>query len=557
MRLVEDLIAIIHIEEADKKQVGAIAEHLKFGNPFDTTQRGRVSEAGSMQEDARRKTQALQKGFENLIGRYKSNGIDTPDETDRLREVAEQLAKEHLEKMPEASKMIVASAMLKEDPPRVDQLKKAEAKQVEILDDLNALLAKMQKWAETEELLRMTRELLAKQKMVTAETIPFKDRLGAKQPTDATKDELNEVKGLEHKERDCASDMKLLFLRMTQALAKMQSLDKAVAKNIEDAIKIAQNTDAAENKDISTAGDPTPGIEDKMTAAQADIAKFNFGTANGKQRASENALQAIITALSRRREIDSKLLKQLSEAVKQAEKNLEEQKRLTKLAKAIKDKDELVKSIAQAKQQISNLKQREEQLRDQTSQMNNQANAEAAGLDADLAGAKKDLQNLINEETALKNETEAAMSQPESDLARALSDLEEIEKIERALAKDSDGVAKSVTEKPTAIEIKKAEKSMIDNADTQANTKNSLDDISSRLAAMVRGGALKNPNRKLPSRERPRRARYPMWKARATTWLKQRTFCAVGLRRVTKRPPSRDLNSNLPPLIRSPKLAGR
>ena len=180
MRLVEDLIAIIRMEETDKKQVGAIHEHLSFGNPFDTTQRGRVSEAGSLQEEARRKTQSLQKGFEALIARYKSNGIDTPDETDRLHVVADQLNVEHTQKMPETSKAIVSSAMLKDDPSRIAQLKSAEVKQVEILADLNNLLAMMQKWAETEELLRMTRDLLTKQKAVTAETVPFKDRLGAK-----------------------------------------------------------------------------------------------------------------------------------------------------------------------------------------------------------------------------------------------------------------------------------------------------------------------------------------------------------------------------------------
>ncbi len=497
-RLVEDLIAIIRIEETDKKNVGQIADHLKFGNPFDTGQRSRVSEAGSMQEEARRKTQTLQKGFEALIARYKSNGIDTPDEIDRLREVAEELGHQHTEKMPAASKTIVESAMAKDAEQRINQLRGAEAKQGEIIEDLNRLLALMQKWAETEELLRMTRDLLAKQKVVTAETIPFKDRLGAKQPTEATKDEVNEVKGLEHKERDCASDMKALFLRMTQALAKMQGIDKFVAKNIEDSIKVAQNTDATtENQNISTAGDPAPSIEDKMIAAQLDIAKFNFGTANGKQKASETALATIIVYLSRRPGIDKQLPKDIEAALKEAERILAKQRELTKQEKAIQDKKDLMQSIANAKKSVDDLKQRETEIRNQTDKLDNAANAEAERLEAALAEAKKELEGLIGEETGLRTETENGMTQPEVDLARALSDLEEIEATERGLAKETDTLAKTVGDKPAGVELKKAEAAMIANADTQANTINLLDDVAARMAAMIRAANVEKADAKL------------------------------------------------------------
>src|SRR5579862_462237 len=398
MHLVEDLIAIIRMEESDKKQVHAISSHLELGNPFDITQRGRVSEAASMQDEIRRKTLALQKGFDDLVRQYRSNGLDTPDEIARLREVSDQLGIEHTQKMPDATQTITKSAALREDSARVAQLKTAEVKQVEILDDLNRLLATMQKWAETEELLRMTRELLAKQRLVTAETIPFKDKLGAKQPTEASKDELNEVKGLSNKQRDCAVDMKNLFTRMTMALAKMQGLDKFVAKNIEDSIRIAQNTDATtENKDITTTGDAAPGIEDKMTAAQADITKFNFGTANGKQKASETALQTIITYLTRRKDIDAKTMKELEEMKKIALQNRDDQRKLNEATKAIKPAEDLQKDLAKMKQQLNDLKQREMDIRNQTQALNGKANAASDRLQADLDEARKNLETLIAE----------------------------------------------------------------------------------------------------------------------------------------------------------------
>ena len=221
------------------------------------------------------------------------------------------------------------------------------------------------------------------------------------------------MKGLEHKERDCASDMKALFLRMTQALAKMQGLDKFAAKNIEDSIKVAQNTDVtSDSQATSVAGDPIPGIEDKMTAAQADIAKFNFGTANGKQIASENALQTIITYLGRRREIDKQLMKDIEAAKKEAQRILDEQKKLTQQEKAIKSKEDLIKSIAETKQRVNDLKKMESGIREQTSAMNNQANDQAKQLEASLTEAKKEIENLIGEEKGIQTETEGAMIPP-------------------------------------------------------------------------------------------------------------------------------------------------
>ena len=185
LRLVDELIAIIHMEENDKRMVMQIADHLSFGNPFDNAQRTRVSEATSLQEEARRKTQTLQHSFENLVQRYKDNGLDTPDETDRLRAVAEKLLEEHSVKMPDASKRISTSAMLKDEPARIAALKDANGKQIEILADLNDLLALLQKWVETEDLLRLTRELLEKQRAVTKLTDEFKIKLGAEDPAHA------------------------------------------------------------------------------------------------------------------------------------------------------------------------------------------------------------------------------------------------------------------------------------------------------------------------------------------------------------------------------------
>lgn len=495
MRLVDDLIVIIRMQETDKKSVTALAEHLGFGNPFDNTQRSRLSEAVSLQEEARRKTAALEKAFNDLIGRYRSNGLDTPDQLERLRGVADQLNVEHTNKMPDAAKQITTSSMAKDDKVRIDGLKSAAVRQEEILDDLNKLLALMQKWAETEELLKLTRELLAKQRPITAETVVYKDKLGAKLPSEATKDELTNVKGLEGRERECAGDMKVLFGRMTSALAKMLELDKFVAKNIDDAIKIAQNTDAtADNVNLATTGDTTPSIEEKMTAAQNDIARFSFGTAGGKQRACETALTRIIDVLSRRQAIDKKLLEDMRRAKEEAERILKEQKKLTERTKGVMDKQDLMRSIAEAKSQLNALREKESKVRDQTAQQEPHNNPEADNLDKELSQARDDLQNLINSQDKLINDTIAGLSGEERSLASSLNGLAELEIKERALAAESGSMLKDAPDNMTDVQRKKYEDAMNTHANNQADRQQELDLIIGKLQDMARAGNIEKPD---------------------------------------------------------------
>ena len=446
LRLVDDLKVIIRDQESDKKQIDAMKQHLDFGNSFEATDRGKVSEAGALQEEIRRKTQNLQNAFLNLIGRYKSNGLDTPEDTDRLQNMADVLSIEHATKMPEASQRISASAMAKLDPERIQHLAGASAKQDEILTDLKALLEQMQKWAETEELLRMTRELLLKQRNVTRLTSEFKERLGSKKPGDATKEEQGQVKGLEHEQRDCVTDMNSLYERMLKARAKMEGLDKFVFKNIDDSIKIAQNTDATpENPDLAATGDHFPSIADKMTAAQSDIrgdtAGFGFGAANDKQKAGETALERIITVLSRRREPDQKLIQDAKEARAELQKILEQQRTLTKQTSNIMNKQDLEQSIAQAKQRLQEIRKNQQELMGQTQNMQNAPDPEAGKLEQDLADARRDLDKLIADENKILKDTADALSPIELELIKAIHELAALEAEERGLAAESSGLS--------------------------------------------------------------------------------------------------------------------
>jgi len=444
LRLIEDLKVIIRDQEADKKSVDTIKDHLALGNPFEQNERAKVSEAGALQEEVRRKTQHLQSAFDSLIARYVANGLDTPDDRDRLQQIRDVLETEHSKKMPEASRSISSSAMTKQDNERITKLTEASKQQEEIINNLKALLDQMQKWAETEELLRMTRALLLKQRGVTALTEEFKKRLGSKEVSGASKEELGQVKGLEHEERDCVTDMQNLFVRMTQAMAKMQQLDKFAYKNIEDSIKIAQNTDATpDNPDLATTGDTQPSIEDKMRGAQNDIQKFGFGIAGGKQRAAEQGLQRIITVLMRRRDVDKQLMKDIEAARKNLEKVRDEQRNITRKIENIMDKKQLEASIKEARSQVEQIQKQQQRLLDDTQKMSGDGDPKAAGFEKDLEAAKKGLETLIKDQEGVFKQSVATLSPAEQEITRILHALEAIETEERALQKESADLAAS------------------------------------------------------------------------------------------------------------------
>ena len=186
LKLLERLKELIRDEERSKKTVDALAKHLGYGNEYKATERGQTAEAGAGQEDVRRRTEDLEQTCESLIARYRMNALDVPEDTERLRLIADTLRTEHKEKMPDASRLIASVGQAASDDARKEGLRSASAKQAEIIADLNALLDQMKKWSETEDLLRRTRELLLKQKSATRLTSALKESIGAKRPAEAS-----------------------------------------------------------------------------------------------------------------------------------------------------------------------------------------------------------------------------------------------------------------------------------------------------------------------------------------------------------------------------------
>ena len=394
LRLIEDLKVIIRDQEVDKKHVDTLTDHLKIGNAFEHRERTRVSEAGALQEEVRRKTLALQNAFDNLIARYVSNGLDTPDDRDRLTQVRNVLETEQAKKMPEASKSISSTALAKADDERMQHLRRGvEEARRDYRRPERSCSTRCRSGRRRKSFCVCRRELLLKQRGVTKLTDATKDRIGPKKLADASKEEQGQVKALEHEQRDCATDMKTLSERMLQAIAKLEMVDKFLWTNVKDAFAIAQNTDATpENPELAKTGDPFPGVEDKMRSAQEHIRGkevFEFGMAGGKQRAAETALERIITVLSRRRDVDKDLLKDIEKSKKDLQRILEQQKELTRQTKNIQSKADLQKSIADAKKQMQDIRDRQEKLKNQTDQMEKQADPNAKNFEQGVEEARR------------------------------------------------------------------------------------------------------------------------------------------------------------------------
>jgi hypothetical protein len=469
LRLIDKLKYIIEKQELDKSHVEGVKKYLGDDPNGFEMQRAKVSEAGVLQEEVRRKTQELQNDVKSLMARYAANDLDNLDDTKKMEEISTVLGEEHSVKMPDASKEISAAAMVKQEQARPARLEAASKKQEEILVDLRELLQKMEKWADAEELLRLTRELLLKQREISAKNTKLNDVYGAKKPSELTKDQGDEIKQVSLEQRDRSLEMKALYEKMVQAFAKMNELDKFAAKNIKDAFAIAQNAEATLDKLDSGGGE---SIEDKMKSAQSRIASHSYSAASADQKASEAALERIILVLTRRRDVDKELMKEISQARKDMDRALEKQKELTQKTKNIENKEHLQKNLANAKKSLEDIQKRQKDLKDQTENLKNTADPKAEELAKSLEEASKELKKLIAEENAIAKDTNDAMSGTEKLLADSIRKLEDIEAEERKLAKESAALSDAQAENVLKQQHEKIKK--LRNAQAELKSKTNL-----------------------------------------------------------------------------------
>src|SRR4029079_8905651 len=84
---------------------------------------------------------------------------------------------------------------------------------------------------------------------------------------------------------------------------------------------------------------------------------------------SEKALERIITVLSRRRDVDKQLMRDVDDAKRNLQKLLEQQKDLHKKTDNIMNKQDLQKAIEQARQQLAQVRKQQNELMDKTKSM--------------------------------------------------------------------------------------------------------------------------------------------------------------------------------------------
>src|SRR6185436_13936587 len=117
-----------------------------------------------------------------------------------------------------------------------------------------------------------------------------------------------------------------------------------------------------------------------MADAQNKINSFSFGMAIHAQKGAEQGLERIITVLSRRREPDKQLMRDIDDAKRNLQKVLEQQKELTKKTNNIMEKQDLQKALQQAKQQLQAVRQRQQELNQQTKSMQPESDPHADDL---------------------------------------------------------------------------------------------------------------------------------------------------------------------------------
>ena len=437
-----ELLRIIKREEEDKTQVDALKALAKF----EAAARTRAATAETEQRGIARATGDLRAKVEKVLERMAANRMANAEEDTRLGSMAMVLGEMEKQKMPEAAETIRAGRSAEKDDLRQAGLAKASGQQQQILDELNALLEKVRKWEETEELLRLARELLKKQEGISKDTADFAKSgklSGVKSIADLSDPAKDPVKkdvlAIERQQREAGSDMGVLEQKMTDAFVKLKSIDAFNAQKVGEALQIAQDVDAlkGENAPPAPAAD-RQGVRDVMETAAAAVGKIQMGRAAGEQARSEEALKRIIASLARRKEADfKKLMNELTQAEQKIKDLIKrEQDHIKKTEDAIRG--DLSKQIAEMQKNLEKLLKEQQDLHEATKKLGESGELEK--LKSDLAQAEKDLDQLIERETKAQAGTEAQLSDAEKLVAGALAELARLETEQQKLSADTRAV---------------------------------------------------------------------------------------------------------------------
>ncbi|MHC4916878.1 MAG: hypothetical protein ACYTGB_15455, partial [Planctomycetota bacterium] len=290
---------VLRMETGNRGQVDSLREDLLGGSPFNTRARTDAATAESEQRAIGRRTAAIAADVDRLLTRMDVNRAGSADEDRELGGISSKLRGLSGEKMPAAADSIRDGRNADGEKARTARFGEASTRQKEIIDVLRDILRRTEKWKESDELLRLARALLARQRKITGNTVTAgrSDEYRAAKVAALPREAKNRLEFLRRCQVGAAGDMAVLEEKMVSALARLSG--SASGGNVAAALRIARDMEASGAPDAPT--DPeAQSVEAAMSVAAADIIGLRLGLAAGRQTRVVGALERIACALSRR-----------------------------------------------------------------------------------------------------------------------------------------------------------------------------------------------------------------------------------------------------------------
>jgi len=349
LALRNEVARIRALQEETGDLVDEVREVLAETDRFALPERQKAISAESSQSALGRRSGQAARTAMRIARDLENNRLLSKTDQERLSEVESVMSELERKDMPQASSTIGQARSAANAGERREGFSAASKKQEEIVDKLDKLLDKMQRWEKTGELLRMARKLLEEQTAIRATSLGTARTEAFRPPT--TRDSLKEearrgLDALVSRQSAAGEKMDALFRRMLDVRPTLEKTDPFALKNLTESIQVARSV---------SAGDP-PDIAGRMRSAAANVKTLRWGLGLSEQDVAIDGLKRIVDILSRRQKTDwDKLAREFEKAGKKLDKMIKQEKGLRGETKGHEGARSAARSLADAAKKLAKI----------------------------------------------------------------------------------------------------------------------------------------------------------------------------------------------------------
>ncbi|NQT20971.1 MAG: hypothetical protein HQ592_14785 [Planctomycetes bacterium] len=401
----KDIEAIRGIQDRLKAASDALIDTLRAQKKLTGDQAQQLNSATQQQRELARRAAQTAARFADVAREMAENKVGAPEDVARLKSFEDAMKRIGDEPMKDAANSLAQAQTNKDEPTR--SLQDASSAQADALDELGALLKRMGKTEDLDELIRQAGRLVLKQQGINQRSKSISIRTLGQMPAEMADEDKAILRTLERDQTSGHEEMKSLESGMRRFVDNSREKDPTAAEAVQEAVE-----EAARDQ-----------IRKKMQDVAGTLGKMSPAAAVSAQEKIYADLQKLV-------------------------ENLNAAKR-----KQYTDLEQLKREMAAAARKIEKL------IRDQEAQ---KAATDPAGAEA-IKNARQRLEKMIKQQDKLNKATDGRAKEEEAsaDLAPG----------QQALAKEAEALAKQLAElsADAADEAAKASEAMTEAEDILNN----------------------------------------------------------------------------------------